>query len=454
MIDKLKKNISWVLLGVISILGLIARLNLINKSSFWYDEAFSGVLVKQDFSSIVRIIIEDKVHPPIYYFLLKLWATIVGNTDITLRLFSVIFGMALVIASYFLIKKILNKKAALIVAGLFSLSPYFILYSLEARSYIMLGFEALIAIYFFVVIYKKDFKSIKELLKIKEIKWLVAIAVLMLLTHYLGLVLIAVMGLLFFIKIYPKLEKYIWILLVAALLIILAKGLLNNGDYRIYPKALVHTKWLEDAQPLTIGEMLYAFLFGVQSQALGKQNVFSISFIKDLTAVFITILTLSIVLGINYAKRKQIVLSAISKLFLLNILVTTIFCLFGVNIFVPRYVMYIAVVFVVWIGSIVSQWNFKAIIAAIVVYFILLTQVVWVNYNRHFTDLDEINLATARTRVVVQSPFDYLVLKYYLGDNRNLYYLDDSSNTMRNWPWPFFEKSQILDRTIKTDRVI
>jgi len=454
MLDKIKSKFSWFVLGIIFILGLFSRLNLINKSTFWYDEAFSGILIKQDIGSVLKIIYEDRVHPPVYYFLLKIWSVIFGNTDTTLRMFSVVFGMALIVAAFILLKKMFNTRAALVGAGLFALSPYFILYSLEARSYIVLGLEALVAIFIFVKLYKKDFKNFSELIRLKEVKQLATITILILLTHYLGLVLIGTMCILLFIKLYPRLEKYIWSAFVIILVLILARGAINGGDYRIYPKEATHTKWLEDAQPLTIAEMLYSFLFGVDSQGIAKQNVFKLSFIKDLNTVFIVLITLSIVLSMHLINTKKVKLSVISKLFLLNLLVTTILSLFGVNILIPRYVMYLAIVFIVWIASLVSQINVRGYFITAGVYVILLTQVVWVSSNKYFDNLAQIKEEAVNGRVVVKSPFEYLVLKYYLNDNRNLYFLDSSQWNMRQGAWLFFDKKQIIDRLIEDDKVI
>jgi len=456
MLKNLKFKTEWFALAVIFILGLISRLNIINKSSFWYDEAFSGILIKQDIPTLFSIIVQDRVHPPLYYFLLKIWATIFGNTDTVLRMFSVIFGMALIVAAFIIIKKLFNTKAAIAAAGIFALSPYFILYSLEARSYIMLGLEALIAIYFFVTLYKQKIAGFKELIKSRNFKILLGISVLMLLTHYLGLILIGIMGILLFIKLYPKTEKIMWGALSVILVLILANGLINSGNYRIFPKADTHTKWLVDAQPLDISEMLYSFIFGVDSQQISKQEVFNISLIQNLTPVFIVILVLCIVFGINYSRSKNKTVSIVSKLFLLNVLITLAVSLFGINILVPRYVMYLSIIFVVWIASVVSQMNIKGYAIAAAVYLVLLTQVIWVNSNTYFDSqsLTELDQKLEQNRVVVKSPFDYLVLKYYLNNYRNLYFLDSPTWNMRNGLWPFFERSQIILKTETGDTII
>lgn len=454
MFTKIKLKLPLIGFIAILLLGLFSRLNIVNKFSLWYDEAFSGILVRQNLGTLIQIIQEDRVHPPVYYFLLKIWSMVWGNTDTALRFFSLIFGILLITAAFFLIKKMLNTKAALTAAGIFALSPYFILYSIEARSYIMLGLEALIAIYLFVKIINYNKKSFLEVYKLKETKWLLLISILILLTHYLGIVLILVMGILLFIKIYPKTEKFIWAILVGFFAIVIINGAIHNGNFRIFPKDTLHTRWLEDANLFTPGEMLYSFIFGVDSQAIQKQPAFTLTFTNDLNTVFLAISLASIIISLIYIKNKNSTVSLISKLFLFSFLLTSAVCLFGINIFIPRYVMFLAIIFIVWISSIVSTLNFKPFILAALVYLFLLTQIVWVNSNTNFENIPELEKFAEDKRILVKSPFDYLVLKYYLNDNRNLFFLDSEYWHMKETPWPFFHRSQITDKTLEGDKII
>ena len=109
--------------------------------------------------------------------------------------------------------------------------------------------------------------------------------------------------------------------------------------------------------------------------------------------------------------------------------------------------MYLGVLFIVWIAAVASQYNYKMLLVAGGVYAFLLTQVLWVPSTRNFSDsLVEIQQQEKKTRVLVSSPFDYLVLKYYLEENRNLFFWDDDgARNMKNSPWLFFDKAHIVD---------
>lgn len=452
MYQKILKNIGLISFLPILVLGIISRLNVLNNSSLWYDEAFSGIMVREDLNGIFSIIAQDRVHPPLYYLLLKLWTAILENAELALKGFSFIFGVGLIIASYYLIKRLIGTKAALITSGIFSLSPFFILYSLEARSYIMLALEVLVAVVLFLKIYSTKFKDIKSLINLRYFKYLAVVSILMIFTHYLSISLILSFGVFFVLRLFPKLEKLMWIAMAAILALILFKGMISNGDYRIFPKNITHTSWLSDAQPLEIGEVLYSFIFGLDNQAISKQPVFKFNFIENLTPVFIVLLVLVIVFILKGFDEKNKVVKGISKLLLFNIVAVTIVSLFGINIFLPRYLIFLSVVFIVWIGIYVSRQDLKFIITSAAIYLLLLTQLNWANSNKVFNNIEELRAgAESSRRVVVESPFDYLVLKYYLNDHRNLYFLDSDYWHIQETPWPFFRKSQITDFTTDSD---
>ncbi len=63
------------------------------QNSLWFDEAYTVGLVQQPFGELLRISTYD-VHPPLYYLLLKLFASVFGYSIPVLRLFSVL-GAAL-----------------------------------------------------------------------------------------------------------------------------------------------------------------------------------------------------------------------------------------------------------------------------------------------------------------------------------------------------------------------
>ncbi len=141
------RNPNFLTLSAIVILGGFLRLFQITKNALWYDEAFSAEMIKHSLRNIIELGKFD-VHPPFYYFLLKWWTMIVGNSEIALRGFSVLFGIFLIIGVYLLAKKLFNTKTALVASFLITIAPFFIQYSRENRMYALGAFLVVISTLF------------------------------------------------------------------------------------------------------------------------------------------------------------------------------------------------------------------------------------------------------------------------------------------------------------------
>lgn len=122
-----------IVIGLIFI--TISSLNLV--SSIWFDEAYSAYLVRGNFVDIWQLTAVD-VHPPLFYFCLKIWSILFGTTDFALRFMSVFFGLIAIIFAFQLIKRWFSLPAATIATFIMSISPMFIRYAQEMRMYTLL----------------------------------------------------------------------------------------------------------------------------------------------------------------------------------------------------------------------------------------------------------------------------------------------------------------------------
>lgn len=141
---------------VILLVALILRLISLNQS-LWLDEAINvnvtSVLGVKDL--IFHYSLGD-FHPPLFHVILKYWILIFKNSEISVRLPSVIFGVSSVFVAYLIAKKLFEKKTALIAATLLATAPLHIYYSQEARMYMLAAFLASLSVYFFVSLLKKE----------------------------------------------------------------------------------------------------------------------------------------------------------------------------------------------------------------------------------------------------------------------------------------------------------
>ena len=123
---------------------VFCMLNL--RGSVWFDESYSAYLARGDFGQIWHMTSLD-VHPPFYYFLLKIWSVIFGYTDVSMRFMSVFFGALTIIFLFQLLKRWFGEKAAAVSTLFLSLSPMFIRYGQEMRMYTLVFLIVILATY-------------------------------------------------------------------------------------------------------------------------------------------------------------------------------------------------------------------------------------------------------------------------------------------------------------------
>jgi len=120
-----------------------------SRASIWFDEAFSTYISQFSFWDIARYTATD-VHPPLYYWLLKIWSALFGSTELAYRSMSMLFGAATIVVSFFLSRKLFGRKVAWLSLLFISLSPMLIRYSDEARMYTLAALIVFSATYVMV----------------------------------------------------------------------------------------------------------------------------------------------------------------------------------------------------------------------------------------------------------------------------------------------------------------
>ncbi|MBU3999836.1 glycosyltransferase family 39 protein [Patescibacteria group bacterium] len=138
------------LLVIIIIAGAFLRLYNLTAISLWHDEAFSALLIRYPFWEMMQRIALD-VHPPFYYLILRLWDFVFGDSLFSLRLFSAFWGILAVYFVYLFIKTAFkNERLALVSAALIAINPFQIQYATEARMYTLGVFLIVLSSYFLV----------------------------------------------------------------------------------------------------------------------------------------------------------------------------------------------------------------------------------------------------------------------------------------------------------------
>lgn len=163
--DKKKFSNEWVFLFIVIAMAVVLRFVYID-IPLWYDEACSWftAIQKFPFGIIDNLLTLDLQHTPLYFFALHFWMKMFGDTEVMLRVFSLIFGVGTVPLVYFFAKKISTKQIAIISTGLATVSPLLVFFSTEVRMYPMVVFLVMLSLNYLVDFEQKN--DIKSLLKL------------------------------------------------------------------------------------------------------------------------------------------------------------------------------------------------------------------------------------------------------------------------------------------------
>ena len=109
------------------------RLHDLARLSLWLDEGTTSLKMRFTLSELFRYTVVDNV-PPLYYFVLgKLGSWI--DSDFSLRLPSLVFGVATIPVLFLVAQRLFNRRVALLSSLFLSLSTLYVWFSQEARSY-------------------------------------------------------------------------------------------------------------------------------------------------------------------------------------------------------------------------------------------------------------------------------------------------------------------------------
>ena len=152
----------WLLVILVAV-GL--RLMFI-ETPFWYDEACSWATAIQAFPKGIlgNLNNVDLQHTPLYFFILHFWMKIFGDSEISIRSLSLIFGVATIPMVYFVANKITTKLNTVLATVLAIVSPLLVFFSVEARMYPIVVFLVLLSLNFLIDFEQKgDKKSLVKL---------------------------------------------------------------------------------------------------------------------------------------------------------------------------------------------------------------------------------------------------------------------------------------------------
>ena len=138
---------SWMRTG--GILFLLVAVSIYIRSryvgqQFWMDEGITVGISSHSLSAIPGIMRVDG-SPPLFYLLLHIWMSWVGNGEAATHWLSIIFATLTIPVSYWGTLSIAGKRAALSAATVFAFNAFLDYYSLETRMYTLMLLLGLLA---------------------------------------------------------------------------------------------------------------------------------------------------------------------------------------------------------------------------------------------------------------------------------------------------------------------
>lgn len=146
MADKSRRAPSFFhLIAPVFLIALAAALALqqIGDDSLWFDEGWSAFAAARP--TLIDAANADATNPPLYYALLHIHARLLGDSEFSLRLFSLLTGLVALALAYRLAALLTDRRAGLFTLALGTAAPLMVWAAREARMYTLLAVIVLAA---------------------------------------------------------------------------------------------------------------------------------------------------------------------------------------------------------------------------------------------------------------------------------------------------------------------
>ena len=180
----------WLVAPILT--AVLLHLFRLDSAPLWFDETLTANWIAAPWNEMLGVVLTDN-HLPLYFMLLKAWASVAGDSVYALRFFSVPFSCATVLIVAFVAATLSGRTVGRWAAWLAAISPYLLHHGQEARMYSLLGFLATINVWLVARFVSGKAKQLET--------GFLAVNVAMLATHYYAIFLIAVeLPILFFLE--------------------------------------------------------------------------------------------------------------------------------------------------------------------------------------------------------------------------------------------------------------
>jgi mannosyltransferase len=145
------------------LLGIGLRLWVRTPTDFWEDEFIAATHAMQPFGRLLVNIVRNDVHPPLYFLQLHLWA-LVDQSDLWLKINSVLWSLAALASLWWTASKLYGSRTGLLAAAVFAILPSPAYMADQLRMYAMLATLIIWAFYFANLCFSGETRNRKNLI--------------------------------------------------------------------------------------------------------------------------------------------------------------------------------------------------------------------------------------------------------------------------------------------------
>lgn len=177
-----QRRLTQALLIALCLLYVAVRAYHLSYFGLWHDEVFTVNVCTLPWAQMLRAVVADVVHPPLFYVVMKVWIEIGGSSVLWMRFLPFLFSVLMLIPLLNLCRELqFPRFAVLLVVALVTFNEPLIHYAQELRMYSLLVLLSVCSLWLFV----------RFLHTGQQWKALTAVNILLVYDHYYGLLFVA-----------------------------------------------------------------------------------------------------------------------------------------------------------------------------------------------------------------------------------------------------------------------
>ena len=150
MWDRVREARIGYALSALVLMAFVLRAYHLDFQSLWRDEVDSVTFATRALPRLLSTFARPKENGPLYFLLLRPWIILAGDSEFSVRFFSLAFGALAIPLAYALGRRWLSPLGGVLGALLMAFSPYLIWYSQEAKMYALITFLTMLSLYLYV----------------------------------------------------------------------------------------------------------------------------------------------------------------------------------------------------------------------------------------------------------------------------------------------------------------